>query len=293
MYRFKVIPMLFAAFSLLLYTAGCQVEDSPTEPVRDPELSVSATSLDFGISTITKSFSMNNRGGSSLNWWIAVNRNWIVVMESSGSITSETETITVTVNRQGLNPGMHDGLITVNSNGGSRTIPVTMIVPDEEPVLSVYPTSLNFGENSQQLVINISNNGGGSLNWNITDNQPWITISPVSGSTMAGVNPVDVTVSRDGMNAGTHSGLITVSSNGGTQTVPVYMRNPEADLVRFWFYGFGDNSNIDSKWSCFDDDERSGDDYWGATEVAHDGDYAAWCTARGNHPSGETAYRHR
>ena len=87
-------------------------------------------------------------------------------------------------------------------------------------------THINFGAvigesktGSQNFLI--SNSGGGTLNWSVSDNVSWLNCSPSSGS-----NDGSVTVSVDvtGLSAGTYTGEITVTDPNATnspQTVSV------------------------------------------------------------------------
>lgn len=103
-----------------------------------PALCVSPTSLDFGSSETSKTFNITNCGNGTLTWTITDDSNWITVSPTSGSTTSETDVITVTVNRSGLSPGDYNGTVTVNSNGGTEQVGVSMSVgvPDPPTLLS-------------------------------------------------------------------------------------------------------------------------------------------------------------
>ena len=106
------------------------------------------------------------------------------------------------------------------------TIPV-------QPVLSTipYPPSHDLGDvpegDSREWSFSITNSGTGTLEWTIDDDKPWITISPTSGTTTTEVDNVTVTVDTSNLAPGvTHSGSVTVTSNGGnvsgTMTVSVF-----------------------------------------------------------------------
>jgi hypothetical protein len=92
-------------------------------------------------------------------------------------------------------------------------------VEDEEPqtpVLDVSPTSLSFvgqvgGANPGAKTFTISNSGGGTLNWNVSSNVAWATISPEAGTDVANIV---VTVDTTGMELGTHTGEIMISADG-------------------------------------------------------------------------------
>ena len=95
-----------------------------------------------------------------------------------------------------------------------------------QPTIGVSPSSLSFtatagGSNPANQTINITNTGGGTLNFTASDDAPWLTVSPTSGTA-----PSTLTASADitGLAAGTYNGTITISAAGATNTpvnVPV------------------------------------------------------------------------
>jgi len=193
----------------------------------EPELCVSTNSLDFGTTSTSKTFTIENCGEGTLTWTISDNQPWLGVNPTSGSTTTETDTITVTVGRMGLASGPHSGTITVSSNGGTEYISVSMQVPEPDPPeLCVSTNSLDFGTTSTSKTFTIENCGEGTLTWTISDNQPWLGVNPTSGSTTTETDTITVTVGRMGLASGPHSGTITVSSNGGTEYISVSMQVP-------------------------------------------------------------------
>lgn len=94
------------------------------------------------------------------------------------------------------------------------------------PTIGVSPSSFNFtatagGSNPANQTLNISNTGGGTLNWTATSNQPWLSIAPASGTAPSSPS---LSVNITGLAAGTYNGAITVNGTGATNTpvtVPV------------------------------------------------------------------------
>ena len=187
-----------------------------------PELAISENLLDFGSDLTSLNFTISNTGTGTLDWTIADDQTWLNVNPTSGATITETETITATVDRSGLSIGTHSGLITVYSNADTSTIDVSVTI-DPEPELLVSETSLDFGLAETSLTFNIQNPGTGALDWTITDNQSWLTVTPASGQTETETDVVTVTVSRDGLSGGTYNGTITIASNGGDETIAVTM----------------------------------------------------------------------
>lgn len=89
------------------------------------------------------------------------------------------------------------------------------------PILSVSPAKLDFGNETTTLALDIKNTGKGSLQWSISEETAWLSCSPTSGVTTNETSSVVVTVSRNGLERGNYNATIVVSSNGGSQTIPV------------------------------------------------------------------------
>jgi len=188
----------------------------------NPQLSAYPTSLDFENTETNLSFYISNTGSGLLTWNITDDESWISVNNQSGTTETETDEITVTVDRLGQTPGTYTGTVTVSSDGGNQNINISMTVPDE-PSLSVSPDYLDFGSETTALSFDVANAGTGDLSWSVSDNQAWITTNPTAGTNYGTVN---VTVSRDGISPGDYSGTVTVSSNGGTDYVEIAMNMP-------------------------------------------------------------------
>jgi PKD repeat protein len=82
------------------------------------------------------------------------------------------------------------------------------------PHISLSPSSLQFsaiagGSKPANQTFQISNSGGGTLNWSVSDNANWLTCLPTSGTDSASVT---VSVDQAGLSAGTYNASITVSS---------------------------------------------------------------------------------
>lgn len=121
-----------------------------------------------------------------------------------------------------------------------------------DPELVVDKTAMNFGgiantgaPNAQTLLI--SNGGGGTLDWSITSNMPWLSASPSSGNCDEAVS---VSVNTNGLSAGTHVGTLTVTDANGatgsphTVTVIFTVINSFQDQAPFGSMGSPDNGII-------------------------------------------------
>jgi len=201
-------------------TIPCVCEANP-----DPTLHVRPANLDFGISDVTQTLEVLNIGGGELYWGLVESIPWLSAAPGGGT---NDATVTVTVDRTGLAPGVYSGSIDVTSNGGNETIMVYMTVAPDTPILVVSPTSIEFLEYQTGNSFIIRNVGIETLQWNVVASQPWISLNPTAGFD-DGI--VSVTVDRTGLAGGTHYGTIMVTSNGGDATVEVTMLVPVPEPI--------------------------------------------------------------
>jgi hypothetical protein len=99
----------------------------------------------------------------------------------------------------------------------------------ELPELSLSPDSLNFnaevgGTNPADQQFQITNAGGGSFDYTLSENTPWLTATPMSGGPIPPTDTVQVSVDISGLSAGDYEGEIIVtapSAQGSPDTVHV------------------------------------------------------------------------
>ncbi|HTP09352.1 MAG TPA: hypothetical protein VMP08_13945, partial [Anaerolineae bacterium] len=98
--------------------------------------------------------------------------------------------------------------------------------PVATPILNVGSVSMGFTYNNYSSLPGtkstwVTNLGGGSLNFNVTQDATWLTVSPFSGAAPQQLN-VNTTIA--GLTPGTYTGHITVTAPGITgspQTITV------------------------------------------------------------------------
>ena len=69
--------------------------------------------------------------------------------------------------------------------------------------------------------VTVSNTGGGTLSFKASDDQPWLSVSPASGTAPA---TLSVSVAPGALGAGTYNGTVTVNAgaiSGSPRTIPV------------------------------------------------------------------------
>ena len=188
-----------------------------------PSLSVSTNALTFsgtagGSNPAAQTVNISNTGGGTLNWTATSGQGWLGVSPGSGSGAG---TLTIQPNLSGLTAGSYSGAVTVTAAGATgspATVTVSLTVAAPAPSLSVSTNALTFsgtagGSNPAAQTVNISNTGGGTLNWTATSGQGWLGVSPGSGS---GAGTLTIQPNLSGLTAGSYSGAVTVTAAGAT-----------------------------------------------------------------------------
>jgi len=199
-----------------------------------PTLSVTPDFLDFGIAnTVSALVVQNSTLVGSLTWAAVADCAWVSLDPTSGTVTTNTQPIAITVNRGARSPGNYNARINVTSNGGVKTVPIAMVVQNPNaPQLSVSTQYLDFDSVTSSREITISNTGTGSLSWSLADDQPWILASPTSGNISTGGNAqVLVSVDRSSLPIQSYNGNINVASNGGSSLVAIAMRVADTGML--------------------------------------------------------------
>lgn len=91
-----------------------------------PKPEISDTHLDYGFDTTSLSFNIKNSGKGKMYYILVSNRDWITVSPSTGEVASETDIVTVNVNRIGLPGNTFKELIEVFFVGGQDIIKDTV-----------------------------------------------------------------------------------------------------------------------------------------------------------------------
>ena len=195
-----------------------------------PAIGASPTSLSFtaqqgGSNPAAQTVSISNTGGGTLSWSATDNAAWLTVSPSAGTGNGA---VTLSATTGTLTAGSYSGTVTLSATGATPvTVPVSFTVTAAPASIAVSPASLSFtatqgAANPANQSLTITNTGGGSLSWNVSDNANWLSLNPTSGSSTPG--PVTASVNTSGLVAGTYNAAITVTASGAAntpQTVPV------------------------------------------------------------------------
>ena len=199
-----------------------------------PAIGLNTTSLGFagtvgGANPTAQTIGISNAGGGTLAWTAGDNVTWLTLSPSSGT---NAGTVTATVNLAGLLAGSYTATVTVTATGATpKTVPVTLTVTGSTSggTIGFSPANLAFsgtigGTNPAAKTFNITNTGGGTLSWTVSDNATWLQLTPASGTTTTETDTISASVTLSGLAAGTYNAIITVTASGSTnspQQIPV------------------------------------------------------------------------
>ena len=221
-----------------------------------PQLQLSETTLDFGTTANNLSFSVMNVGpnGTTLNWTCSnITVDWLTLSPTSGSTAGGNSTMVMaTIDRSKFN-GIVSTSVTVNGAGMSSTIVFNAQSEGSGvAILQLSENALDFGEQETAMTFQVRNIGTNSsvLDWTIsTPAVNWLTISPMSGSTVAGnASLVTVLIDRS-MFSNDVSTNITVSGGGNTASITVSAKYFDNTIVvgegLYCFFNFDEQDLVD------------------------------------------------
>ncbi|MFK7858026.1 MAG: putative Ig domain-containing protein, partial [Granulosicoccus sp.] len=190
------------------------------------------------------SISFGNTGNAPLTFSVRSDQAWLTTNTDSGRLGVGDRDELVVSAECGQSVETRMGTLTIGGNGGEKTVSVSLecieaqvaILGDPDPdVLSlsalVSDGDGNGSENSDSDTFSFSNVGNAELNYSVSSNQPWLSVSADSGSlNPGGRDQVDVTAAC-GPEVDTRMGTITIGGNGGEKTVSVTLECSEAQVA--------------------------------------------------------------
>ncbi|NLE59220.1 MAG: hypothetical protein GX616_12725 [Planctomycetes bacterium] len=215
-------------------TTGAQFDDIVIGPAA-PTIGCSPTTLtpscQQGSNAASQTFAVQNTGTGTLSYSISDDAAWLSCSPSSGTSTGEADTITVTYATSGLTAGTYYASISVSDSGATnspQTVDVTLTVSPPPPTITRSPATLSpscwKGSNATSQTFTVQNTGGGTLNYSISDNQTWLSVTPASGTSTGEADTITVNYATSSLSAGTHNATITISDPAATnnpQTIAV------------------------------------------------------------------------
>ncbi len=205
-------------------------------------MSTSPAALSFSGTTGTtnppaQTITFWKNGDRTRNWTVNASAPWISVTPSSGTIATEQDQITVSVNATGLSAGSYTSTVVIATESFKgrlvkTIVPVSLSLTQSStatPTIRLSPAALSFSgiagsANPAAQLLSLTNSSGGTLSWSLSDNATWLTLSTASGMTTTETDSIAASVNLTGLAAGTYTAAITVSASGATnspQIIPV------------------------------------------------------------------------
>jgi pimeloyl-ACP methyl ester carboxylesterase len=190
-----------------------------------PTIVVAPTSLRFaytvgGMIPPAQSIQVTNSGGGTLNWTATTSATWLSVAVASGTAPSALSAL---VSPTGLGAGTYMGSVQISAAGASNspvsvTATLTVAPAPAPPVLAVSAQALMFNYMVGATIpaaqsIQVTNSGGGTLNWSATTSATWLSVAAASGTAPS---TLSVLVSPTGLGVGTYSGSVQISAAGAS-----------------------------------------------------------------------------
>lgn len=184
-----------------------------------------------GQDVASRQFDIWNAGEGEMYYSLRPSEAWLSLDPTNGVSSGEHDQITVDFDTTILNTGTHTASITVTAPGATnsgRALPVRLSILPPLPVIGVAPTNLApscpIGTNPTNDILRIQNIGGRTLTYTLSENVPWLSIAPLTGTSTGEVDQVVVTYAATNLAMGTSNTTILISAAGATNTpvaVPV------------------------------------------------------------------------
>ncbi|MCP4214402.1 MAG: hypothetical protein GY765_07080 [bacterium] len=213
--------------------------------------------LEAGTVTPTLTVTAPNGGesltigtSSTISWTSAGTVGNVQIRYSTDNGTSWSEVVAGTANDGSYswtvpNAASSQCLVNVRETDGSPTDTSNAVFTISESagsaVIALSRTGLNFGgirggTSPASQSFEVSNSAGGTMSWSISENAPWLSCTPVSGSSTA---EITVSVDISGLSAGQYDGTISCTASGASnspQTLAVALEIHASNTAPFGQY---------------------------------------------------------
>jgi hypothetical protein len=207
--------------------SACPISAYGSLNVIPATLSVSSPALNFnevqgGADPAAIAANLSNTGGGTMTFSAGSDSGWLTVAPANGVAPRQLQ---ISVAGSGMQPGSYNGKVTVTAPGALNspaTLPVTFTIAPP-PSLSVDQASLTFNETAggpdpSAQTVNVSNTGGGTLNFTAQSDSGWLGVAPASG---AAPQALQISVAGSTLASGTYTGNVTVTATGAQNSPTV------------------------------------------------------------------------
>ncbi|MCK5213547.1 MAG: BACON domain-containing protein, partial [Dehalococcoidia bacterium] len=184
-----------------------------------------------GSNPLDREFAVWNEGDGTLEWEVSDDAVWLSLSPLSGSSTGGEDEVTVSVDTSGLVVDTYSATITItcaDASNSPRLVTVTLDVDEASTGAEIVfvPDSFEFdaeenGSDPDDQILELWNAGPDSLDWEVESDEDWLDVSPDSGTSSGEHDGVTLSVDIDDLDEGDYEATITVSWDGGDDTIDV------------------------------------------------------------------------
>lgn len=188
------------------------------------KIQLSSNTLDFGTSYSSLSFSIKNIGNSgNISWSISGKQaDWYTVSPTQGTTAmGKSSAVQVNIDRSKISSTVSETII-VNADGES--LPITLLASKTaEHSFEVTPTSLDFGNTTNQLTLTLNSyNGNTDFELLTTGEAGWLSFNEIEGTVPSNANRTIIAYAdRSKLTAGQHSCTLIVRTDLGDTRIPI------------------------------------------------------------------------
>ncbi len=194
-----------------------------------------AVSVQEGKTSSFQGLRIDTNNTTTTGYHISVDASWLSVISETGNTP---EDVTLSVNGNGLSPGVYKATITGISSGYVTDQVDISLTVTETPELVFTKNKIEFtcqqGGTTQPQTLDLNTNNTTNAFYTIRSEASWLTITPASGSTPSNLQ---VAVDIKGLDPGVYTATITASASGyendtvevtlTVTAIPALIMNPE------------------------------------------------------------------
>ena len=145
-----------------------------------------------GSGTVQKTITLQNSGQQAASWSAssasANAASWLIIAPPGGTVEPNGQAqVVVTLTSSNLNAGVYQGTVTIQGQGVSSVIPVSLtVIAAPAAIISLQSTSMTFttsqGNDPISQDIGITNTGNATLNWSATESGNGQSFAPLSAT---------------------------------------------------------------------------------------------------------------
>lgn len=215
----QFIFMLFVVLAFLFIQ--CENDAEPGSESSAPALGVSPTSLQLSGSPMHDVLMVFNTGDGDVQWSISAAPEWMTITPNSGTVSTDTMIVSLETDFDALEYGDYTDVVDITSNAGRAEITVALTY--SEPVLKVGTTILNLDRHYSYGDLLIENDGGGRLEWEITQHPEWLEFEVLSDIVYGWPQAVPFRVNLRNLDYGDYKELVKIESSAGSVDITTYM----------------------------------------------------------------------